>query len=139
MLALTVMTVFLYVAAFLALTAAAPNILDVNDSAVVGSEVKEHIRPFEDLHEAGTANKEDYGGSAAKEFEVDDDEKGYYKSKSSKGNKGYKHFDSYHKKDGNKYGHEAHSAHGGKKGGGDGGSHYTSASYNQDDGAGKTF
>lgn len=118
------MTPYLIVTVFLAYAAAAP-LLDSNDSQVVGSEVRKHIQPFEDLHVAGTEDL----GHAGKEFDEEDDEKGYYKSKSTKGDKGYKHFDSYHKKGGDKYGHEYHTSTDGKKSDGDGGSHYTSGSY----------
>lgn len=127
---------YLCLTVFLVVAAAAPNLLDVNDSAVVGSEVKQHVQPFEDLHEAGTEQRSDDHGNAGKEFDEEDDEKGYYKSKSNKGDKGYKHFDSYHKKGGDKYGHEYHTSTDGKKADGDGGSHYTSSSYSSGDDSG---
>ncbi|KAF5292045.1 hypothetical protein FQA39_LY14106 [Lamprigera yunnana] len=38
--------------------------------------------------------------------------RGYYKESEDKGSDGYKHFDSFHKKDSDKYGYEAHSAFG---------------------------
>lgn len=44
--------------------------------------------------------------------EGDDNVQGYHKRTQDKGNDGYKHFDSYHKKDGNKYGYETHSEYG---------------------------
>jgi len=132
------MSPILCLSVLVALAAAAP-LLDVHDSSLVGSEAKEHIRPFEDLHEAAAERKEEHGGSAGKEFDVEDDEKGFYKSKSNKGNKGYKHFDSFHKKGGDKYGHEYHTSTDGKKGDESGGAHYTSGSYQKDDGKGKVM
>ncbi|XP_018326508.1 uncharacterized protein LOC108737874 [Agrilus planipennis] len=41
-----------------------------------------------------------------------ENEQGYYRRKSDKGNDGYKHFDSFHKKNADKYAFEAHSAFG---------------------------
>ena len=52
----------------------------------------------------------------------DGDVQGYHKKTQDKGSDGYKHFDSYHKKDGDKYGFEMHSEFGKEnKGGASGG------------------
>jgi hypothetical protein len=51
----------------------------------------------------------------------DGDVQGYHKKTQDKGSDGYKHFDSYHKKDGDKFGFEMHSEFGkSDKGGGEG-------------------
>ncbi|KAK4880908.1 hypothetical protein RN001_004227 [Aquatica leii] len=41
-----------------------------------------------------------------------ENQRGYYKASEDKGSNGYKHYDSFHKKDGDKYGYETHSAFG---------------------------
>lgn len=42
----------------------------------------------------------------------DDNIHGFHRRHEAKGSDGYKHFDSFHKKDGDKYGYEKHSAYG---------------------------
>lgn len=55
------------------------------------------------------------------EENADGDAQGYHKKSEDQGSDGYKHFDSYHKKDGDKYGYETHSEYGqANKGGADG-------------------
>lgn len=44
----------------------------------------------------------------------DGDDSGYYGSSEKKGKDGYKHFDSFHKQDGDKYGYQTHSSFGKK-------------------------
>lgn len=107
-------------------------LLDSGDTELVGSNLNKVYAPapFEDLQSEGTGHKAHHG----KGHHADDDDQGYYTSKSKKGDNGYKHFDSYHKKGGDKYGYESHSAYGHAKGGKDGGKHYTSGSYHEVDG-----
>lgn len=103
--------------------------LGSTDSELVGSNLNKVYAPapFEDLQSEGTKHKGHKGHN-------DDDDSGYYTSKSTKGDNGYKHFDSYHKKGGDKYGYEAHSAYGKAKKGKDGGSHHSSGKYEEVDG-----
>lgn len=42
-------------------------------------------------------------------------ERGYHRTSEDQGDDGYKHFDSFHKKNSDKYGHEHHSAFGKSK------------------------
>lgn len=104
----------------------------LEDSELVGSNLNKVYAqaPFEDLQSAGTGHK----GQDGHKGQHDDDDSGYYRSKSTKGDNGYKHFDSYHKKGGDKYGYEKHTAFGKGTGGKDGGSHYTSGKYHEVDG-----
>jgi hypothetical protein len=57
------------------------------------------------------------------------DDVGYLRTKDSKGDNGYQKFDSYHKKDGDKYGYESHSSFGNAHGGETGGKYHHSGSY----------
>ncbi|XP_068910111.1 uncharacterized protein [Tenebrio molitor] len=94
-----------------------------DDTAVVESTVREaravvpeHI---EDLLQPGT--KQAYLHTFGDKEKDDGDVQGYHKKTQDKGSDGYKHFDSYHKKDGDKFGFEMHSEFGkSDKGGGEG-------------------
>ncbi|RZC34601.1 keratin, type I cytoskeletal 9-like [Asbolus verrucosus] len=85
-----------------------------DDTAVVESTVREaravvpeHI---EDLLHPGV--KEAFLHTYGDKQDGEGDVQGYHKKSRDKGSDGYKHFDSYHKKDGDKYGFETHSEYG---------------------------
>lgn len=65
--------------------------------------------------------------------DADGDVQGYRKKTQDKGSDGYNHFDSYHKKDGDKYGYEIHSEYG-KSDKGGAGSTGKSGKYTESDG-----
>ncbi|XP_044259431.1 keratin, type I cytoskeletal 9-like [Tribolium madens] len=85
-----------------------------DDTAVVESTVREAraIVPehIEDLLQPGV--KEAFLHTYGDKEDADGDVQGYRKKTQDKGSDGYNHFDSYHKKDGDKYGYEIHSEYG---------------------------
>ncbi|XP_052125961.1 ribosomal L1 domain-containing protein CG13096-like isoform X2 [Frankliniella occidentalis] len=70
----------------------------------------EHRASTHQAHQAGKVRHVKGGGGK--------NGKGYHHKHSSSGNDGYKHFDAFHTKSGDKYGYEQHSAFGKKKKGG---------------------
>ncbi|GFG34909.1 hypothetical protein Cfor_07958 [Coptotermes formosanus] len=94
------------------------------DSQLIESTVRE-VRalppPGFDLQAASTGGH--YGAAGGH------GDKGYLRTKDSKGDDGYQKFDSYHKKDGDAYGYETHSSFGKATGGETGGSFHHSGSY----------
>ncbi|XP_046395259.1 transcription factor MafA-like [Ischnura elegans] len=96
----------------------------VEDSAIIGSNLWEvSVFAPDDLSAAGTGHSSGGGGG----------DQGFFKSKSHKGDKGYKAFDSFHKKDGDSYGYEQHSAFGSAKGGEEAAAHQHKTTYQEGD------
>ncbi|KAG8252444.1 hypothetical protein J6590_057165 [Homalodisca vitripennis] len=100
----------------LALTLAALVVGAVGDTEMVGSSV----------HQASVPAPHDLQGAAT-------GPEGYHHSHSTRGGDGYKHFDSFHKKDGDAFGYEKHYAFGNGDKGDDGGAYHESTSYNSGD------
>ncbi|CAG9864883.1 unnamed protein product [Phyllotreta striolata] len=86
----------------------------VDDTALVESTIREAraISPksIHELLEPGT--KQAYLHTFGDEPDDDGNVQGYLKKSKDKGDDGYKHFDSFHKKDSDKYGFEVHSEFG---------------------------
>ncbi|XP_071442223.1 uncharacterized protein [Hetaerina americana] len=108
----------------------------VEDTAIVGSNLWEvSVFAPEDLSAAGTGGGGYHGsgghhGGGGGGHHGD---QGFFKSKATKGDKGYKAFDSYHKKDGDSYGYEQHSAFGSAKGGKEAAAHQHATTYQEGD------
>ncbi|XP_072395963.1 uncharacterized protein [Diabrotica undecimpunctata] len=85
-----------------------------DDTALVESTIREAraVRPqsIHDLLKPGV--KEAYIHTYGDEPGADGNVQGFLKKTNDKGDDGYKHFDSYHKKDADKYGFEVHSEYG---------------------------
>jgi hypothetical protein len=78
-------------------------------------------RPFSTHLDFLAGTKQAYLHTFGDKEKDDGDVQGYHKKTQDKGSDGYKHFDSYHKKDGDKFGFEMHSEFGkSDKGGGEG-------------------
>lgn len=113
--------------------------MEVEDTQVVGSSLHQVYAKAPDLLAAGdhSTNKNNKKNNRKNSDSFKND-KGYIRSHSTKGGGGYKHYDSFDKKDGDGSGYEKHISFGNKKHGGNNGEYGESSSYNTNDKASGT-